>query len=259
MDRMTASFVSQRAAHEMEHGKHLAQSEAERIWGWGTPAGQVRARRRAELIAVGARLGPGMRALEIGCGTGLFTEMFAHSGANLVAVDISPELLERAQRRGLPAGQVLFLARRFEDCEVEGPFDAVIGSSVLHHLDVETAVVKMYHLLRPGGRISFAEPNMLNPQIMIQKNVPWIKRRLGDSPDETAFVRWRLHALLQRVGFVEVEIWPFDWLHPATPTPLIGLVSRLGRWLERLPLLREFAGSLYIGARRPLDDGLKVE
>ncbi|MCX7681740.1 MAG: methyltransferase domain-containing protein, partial [Anaerolineae bacterium] len=122
VDISSSPSASCRAKHEIEHGRRLAQGDTERIWGWGTPAGQVRARRRAELIAAGARLGPGIYALEIGCGTGLFTEMFARTGATLVAVDISPDLLERAQRRGLPAGQVLFLAKRFEECEVEGPF-----------------------------------------------------------------------------------------------------------------------------------------
>jgi 2-polyprenyl-3-methyl-5-hydroxy-6-metoxy-1,4-benzoquinol methylase len=34
---------------------------------------------------------------------------------------------------------------------VEGPFDAVIGSSVLHHLEIEEAVPKIYALLKPGS------------------------------------------------------------------------------------------------------------
>ena len=92
---------------------------------------------------------------------------------------------------------------------------------------------------------------MLNPQILIQKNIPWIKERLGDSPDETAFVRWRLRALLLETGFVDVELVPFDWLHPFTPSGLISLVTWVGCRLEKTPILREFAGSLYIRCHRP--------
>ena len=120
------------------------------MWGWATPAGQIRAKRRARLIAEGSRLGPGVRALEIGCGTGLFTEMFAATGAELLSIDISPHLLALAARRGLPEDRVTFRVTRFEDCEAEGPFDAVIGSSVLHHLEVETALQNIFELLRPG-------------------------------------------------------------------------------------------------------------
>jgi SAM-dependent methyltransferase len=146
---------------------------------------------------------------------------------------------------------VQFLEKRFEDCDVDGPFDAIIGSSILHHLDIEPALDKIYQLLKPGGIMSFAEPNMLNPQIMLQKNIPWLKERMGDSPDETAFIRWQLRYLLSKADFENVEIIPFDWLHPFTPVPLMGLVRYLGYQLEKIPILREFAGSIYIRACRP--------
>jgi 2-polyprenyl-3-methyl-5-hydroxy-6-metoxy-1,4-benzoquinol methylase len=242
---------TQRAQNEIEHGKKLVEGSAEWTWGWQSPAGQVRARRRGELIARAARLGPHSRVLEVGCGTGLFTEMFASTGAQVLAVDISPELLEKARARGLPAGRVRFLAQAFEDCDVYGPFDAVVGSSVLHHLEVEQSLRKIHALLRPGGTLAFAEPNMLNPQIFVQKNIPCVKRWLGDSPDETAFVRWRLRSLLGRIGFTGVRITPVDWLHPSTPRWLIRPVALLGSLLESTPLLREFSGSVLISARRP--------
>jgi 2-polyprenyl-3-methyl-5-hydroxy-6-metoxy-1,4-benzoquinol methylase len=240
-----------RAAHEIAHGEKLAAEDPELVWGWGTPAGRIRAERRAALIAGGAALAPGRRALEIGCGTGLFTEHFASTGAELLAVDISEPLILRAKTRGLPADRVRFLCRRFEDCEIDGPFDAIVGSSVLHHLDLEPAVQKIFNLLRPGGICSFAEPNMLNPQIFVQKNVPVLKDWVGDSPDETAIVRWSFKRLLERAGFEQVTIQPFDWLHPRTPTAAIPFVRRLSERLEQVPGIREFAGSLHIQAVHP--------
>ena len=240
-----------RSENEITHGYKLVQSDPEKVWGWGTPAGQLRAIRRAEMIISGAKLKQGVRALEIGCGTGLFTVMFARTGAHLVAVDISGELLKFAHARGLPPNRVQFLEKRFEECSVDGPFDAVIGSSILHHLEIKDALFKIYSLLNPGGVMCFAEPNMLNPQILIQKNVPWIKKCFGDSPDETAFVRWSFRSLLLKTGFEKEEIKPFDWLHPATPVKLIEYVNFLGRFFENMPVIREFAGSLYIKCKRP--------
>jgi 2-polyprenyl-3-methyl-5-hydroxy-6-metoxy-1,4-benzoquinol methylase len=244
-------MISPRSDREIVHGYLLAQSDPEAVWGWRTLAGRLRAARRAEMIASGALLQPGICALEIGCGTGLFTEMFAATGAQLVAVDISPDLLDIARARGLSADRVQFLQKRFEDCDVNAPFDAVLGSSVLHHLDIEAALTRIFELLKPQGIMSFAEPNMLNPQIMIQKNIWWLKRYLGDSPDETAFVRYRLRKLLLRAGFVDIQITPFDWLHPATPAAMISPVQKVGLILEKIPLMREFAGSLYIRCCRP--------
>ena len=241
-----------RAAHEIEHGRKLVQCEPELIWGWGTVAGRLRASRRADLIIHGAALDAGKRALEIGCGTGLFTEKFARTGAQIVAVDISPDLLEKARARGLPESRVCFLAKPFEQCDRDGPFDAVIGSSILHHLDIQPALARILALLKPGGVMCFAEPNLVNPQIMLQKNVPWIRERLGDSPDERAFIRWPLEQLLLKTGFERVVITPFDWLHPVTPEGMIGFVKAVGSIFEKTPLLKELAGSLLIQAARPI-------
>jgi 2-polyprenyl-3-methyl-5-hydroxy-6-metoxy-1,4-benzoquinol methylase len=240
-----------RSAAEIAHGAKLAEGAPEEIWGWATPAGKRRAIRRAQLISAAASLAPGVRALEVGCGTGMFTEMFARTGASLLAVDISPDLIARARLRGLPEDQVVFRRDRFEDCGVAGPFDAVIGSSVLHHLDVEEGLRKIHALLAPGGVLSFAEPNYLNPQVFAERAFRFLPIFSHVSPDETAFVRFGLRRLLRKVGFAEIAIRPFDWLHPATPARLIGLVERVGRGLEAIPLLREFSGSLLIRARRP--------
>ena len=235
-----------RFANEIEHGRYLVTGCAEEIWGWKTPAGRLRAERRAALVLEGARVGPGSKVLEIGCGTGVLTEIFARSGADITSVDLSPELLQVARERGLP--RVRFLEKNFEDCDVEGPFDAVIGSSVLHHLELERTWPKIFSLLKPGGRMSFAEPNMLNPQIYCERHFRRFFPQV--SPDETAFVRFQLRRDLERNGFSSVAIKPFDWLHPYTPVRLIPAVSGLGKVLEAIWPCREFSGSLWIQAQR---------
>jgi SAM-dependent methyltransferase len=243
--------VDGRATHEVEHGRKLAARDPESAWGWGTPAGRLRADRRAALIVAGAGLRPGMRVLEIGCGTGGFTERFARSGAHLTAMDISGDLLALARTRGLPADRVTFVEGRFEDARCEGGFDAVIGSSILHHLDVPRALTRVFVLLKPGGRFSFAEPNMLNPQVFLERRSFFRSRLWFVSPDETAFVRWQLRRELEQRGFGDVRVTPFDFLHPVVPPALIPPVRTTGRILEALPGLREFAGSLHLCGTRP--------
>jgi SAM-dependent methyltransferase len=246
---MSPPTPSTRHAHEIEHGAKIA-SDADEVWGWSSPAGQLRARRRAEMLLTLGGAKKGARILELGCGIGIFSELLSRSSeAVIVGVDISHDLLRRARARCQDA--------RFERAAIEalphkpGTFDAVVGSSILHHLEVDVALHEVHRVLRPGGRFVVAEPNMLNPQIMIQKNVPPIKRWAGDTPDETAFFRWPLARQLARAGFSAIDIRPYDFLHPAVPRPLIPGVDRLGRLLERLPVLREFAGSLIIAATKP--------
>lgn len=240
-----------RHATELNHGRMLAKNDPEAIWGWKTSAGRHRARRRAGLITTGAGLQSGCKVLEIGCGTGMFTEMFAESGAQLIAVDISPELIFLARERGLPARQVRFMDQPFEECGVNGPYDAVVGSSVLHHLDLEPALRKIITLLKPNGRMCFAEPNFLNPQVFLERTLQFLPYYSYVSPDETAFVRWKLASVMRETGFDDIQIVPYDWLHPKTPRWLIPSVQAVGSILEKLPVVREFAGSVIINARRP--------
>ena len=237
---------AERIAAELAHGRFIHEHHPE-LWDWSTPAGQQRARRRAQLLCKHGRFRGGERLLEIGCGTGLFTELiWRATGAAIVGTDISPELIEEATRR-LPEA-VFQVDNALHLSFPDGAFDAVYGSSILHHLEIDPALREIRRVLRPGGRMVFAEPNMMNPQIFVQKNVPLIKRWLGDTPHETAFVRWSIAARLRRAGFAGVRVFPFDFLHPLTPRPLIALVSGVGGVLERVPILREIAGSCVIVA-----------
>ncbi|MGD8458170.1 MAG: class I SAM-dependent methyltransferase [Anaerolineales bacterium] len=248
-DFKVKNVSSDRSVHEIEHGRMLAESETEILWGWGTPAGKVRAERRGALIISAANITPDHRVLEIGCGTGLFSEMFAQTGAEIIAVDISQDLISLAVKRNISPTKVKFLCQRFEDFIADKPFDAVIGSSVLHHLDIDSALNNIERLLKPGGWLAFAEPNMLNPQVFAERT--FLRDKLGYvSPDETAFVRWLLGKKMTKVGFTEIKITPFDWLHPYTPSKLINLVFRTGLIIEKIPILREFSGSLMIRAQK---------
>ena len=235
-----------RLDNEIAHGRFLAAHSAGEVWNWESPAGRLRWERRVQML--GVHLRPGMTILEVGCGTGSFTRELARSGAEIVAIDVSPELLEIA-RANYSAPNVRYeIQNAYALMYSDATFDSVVGSSILHHLEIEEALREIYRVLKPRGTILLAEPNMLNPQIAIQKNIPWIKRKLGDSPDETAFFRWPLRRLLEQTGYRDVRIDPFDFLHPRTPVPLIGRVNTLGRFLEKVPVISELAGSLFIRA-----------
>jgi len=235
-----------RISRELQHGRFLAEHGAGEIWNWESPAGKLRWARRVKMLS--SHLKPGMTVLELGCGAGYFTQELVRSGADIVAIDVSPELLAIAKTNHSAPNVRYQLENAYEMTYDDAVFDSVVGSSVLHHLEIEKALRDVYRVLKPAGTIFFTEPNMLNPQIAIQKNIPWIKRKLGDSPDETAFFRWPLGRLLEQTGYRDIRIDPFDFLHPKTPIPMIKGVDRLGRFLEKMPVISEFAGSLYIQA-----------
>ena len=57
-------------------------------------------------IWVPARMQTGMRCLEIGCGTGLFTSWLAETGARIEAMDLSADLIDIARSRGMDPARV---------------------------------------------------------------------------------------------------------------------------------------------------------
>jgi len=240
-------------ARERAHFEAVAAARGELYWAERTAAGRRRREIRSGLLAAAAGLAADgrERVLDVGCGTADYTRPFARrTAATVVAVDVTPPLLSRA-RASVPANVGLAAA----DVEAlpfpSAVFDAVVGNAVLHHLRLERAVPELARVLKPGGRFCFAEPNLLNPQVFLERKIPWLGRWLENSPGETAFTRWRLRRTLEELGLVEVTIRPFDFLYPLTPRPLIPAVERLGRALERTPLVAEIAGSLLIRARRP--------
>jgi SAM-dependent methyltransferase len=244
-------MTSERLRREIEFHRDIAE-RAERVWNWDSPAGRVRAGRRAELFRERCRLEPGKRALELGCGTGIFLSQVTSSGARIHGLDLSADLLGRARTRLSGAANVWLERGNAEQTPYrDGSFDAVYGSSVLHHLDLERALAEAFRVLRSGGRITFAEPNAMNPQVAVMFHVDSLKPYFGVSPDEMAFSRFAARRAVRRAGFTDIAVQPFDFLHPSVPRFAVHAVATLGRALEALPVVSEIAGSLLITARKP--------
>jgi len=241
--------MNNRIEQEILHGRKIS-NKAEFIWGWGTPAGKKRAERRANYFVVFGDIREGKKVLEIGCGMGIFTKKLAHTKAYIVAIDISPDLIQRATNE-VKCDNVSFYIDDVENMRFEdSSFDCVVGSSVLHHLNLRRALLEINRVLKKNGKAIFTEPNMLNPQIILQKNIKPIGKILGDLPSETAFFRWQLTKIFLEAGFKKVSIKPFDFLHPWVPQFCIKGIEKIGLLLEKIPIIREIAGSLLIIAEK---------
>ena len=91
---------------------------------------------------------PGMRILDLGCGDGALTASLAATGAEVIGVDSSPEMVAAARRRGLDARLM-----DGADLAFDGGFDAVFSSAALHWmLDAGAVIAGVARALRPGGR-----------------------------------------------------------------------------------------------------------
>lgn len=236
-----------RLRNEIEHSKFLLESNFKN-WGWDTPIGKLRLQRRCELLT--KDIPPGTTVLEIGCGAGHFSKLLLKKNIQLTSIDISPFFIEY-NAINIVSENIIFKTLDAHATNLpDQTFDFIVGCSVLHHLDHIQGLREFFRLLKPQGKIFFSEPNMINPHIALQKNIPWLKKLSGDSQDETAFIRWNLSKDILKVGFKNVEITPFDFLYPMIPLSIAPTVNKLGHILEKTPILKEFAGSLFISAEK---------
>jgi SAM-dependent methyltransferase len=94
------------------------------------------------------------RVLDVGCGTGRLTAKLATVGREVVGIDLSAEMIARANARASQVPGLSFICGDFLTSELGSRrFDCLITSAALHHMPADLAIARMKNLLRPGGRL----------------------------------------------------------------------------------------------------------
>ncbi len=165
----------------------------------------------------------GERILDLGCGDGFLTQRLAESGATMVGVDSSPQMIAAAQERGVDARYASGEALPFD-----GEFDAVFSNAALHWMSDHDAVLRgVYRALKPGGRF-VAECGGQGNIAAIRVALLAVLTRLGIPAERIEnnhfFSSAEYRARLESHGFLVEEI---------TLTPrLTPLPSGMADWLQ---------------------------
>jgi len=123
----------------------------------------VRKKRVEELLD--RDVGPGLRVLDIGCGSGVMAPYFAQKGATYFGIDISEKMVARAKKE---ISQILKTQEHtsFAQGDVkhldfpDGYFDIVISLGLLEFLeDREAAIKEIVRVTHSGGTIVIAVPH----------------------------------------------------------------------------------------------------
>ena len=169
-------------------------------------------------LTVRATVRRGDRTLDACCGTGDLAVAARKDGADVVGLDFSPRMLERARRKD-PAvvwveGDLLALPFR------DGEFDsATVGFGVRNVADLDRGLAELRRVLRPGGRVGILEitqpRGLLAPffRLWFDRLVPLLGKALPGGSAYTylpASVRRfpgasELAALMREAGFGDVR------------------------------------------------------
>ncbi len=143
-----------------------------------------------------ARVGPGARVLEIGCGGGGLLRRLEEGGANAVGVDTLFSALALARRRLARGGHSVSLVQVAEEGALafrSGAFDAIVGQHVIEHLDdVGMTLCEWKRVLQVGGRLVVATPNAKYPD----------PAHFADADHVRVFASDELCGTVQRAGLV---------------------------------------------------------
>jgi len=98
---------------------------------------------------------PGVRLLDIGCGTGRLTALVAKEAGAAVGVDVSGGMLREARERGV---RLMVQASALRLPFPDGAFGGVASAFVLRNLeDLQGAFGEMARVLAPGGSLALAD------------------------------------------------------------------------------------------------------
>ena len=111
-----------------------------------------------------ARIQPGQRVLDVGCGTATLTLLVkqTHPGAEVFGLDGDAKILGIARRKAAKANVEIGLQEglAFRLPYADGSFDRVLSSMMLHHLTEENkrlTLAEASRVLRPGGGLHVAD------------------------------------------------------------------------------------------------------
>lgn len=162
-----------------------------------------------------ARIEPGQRVLDLGCGTGTLTLLLKSLAPDAVVVglDADARALELAREKATRAGLEVTFVQGFAQKATHasppfepGSFDRVLSSLMLHHLEPQAkaaALGRSWELLRPGGELHVAD--WTRPQNLGMR-LAFLPVQLLDGFESTRdHVQGRLPTYLREAGFGAVQ------------------------------------------------------
>ncbi len=108
---------------------------------------------------------PGQRILDLGCGTGTLAHEIAKTGADVIAIDISTEMIAQAKKH---YPEVDFRVMDGQDFSFDKNFDAVFSNAALHWMLKASNVIQcVSHCLKNQGRFILEMGGIGNIQQML--------------------------------------------------------------------------------------------
>ena len=225
----------------------------EAYWGRHPRTLTAKLRWRASQVRHCFHVLPGETILELGAGSGLWTEQLTQvlRGENPITAAVFDDDCARMALTKKLGGAEFLRVKTLAELPRE-KFDYVVGMGTLAHDQCPQTLEAIHQLLKPGGQFLFFEANSWNPLVFL-KNAA---RVLGANSARcrVSVGSYKLMQIASQQGFSHIEIIPFDMLPSRTPRFLMPLMESVSFILEHAPVIQNLCGTHYIWAKKPGDE-----
>jgi ubiquinone/menaquinone biosynthesis C-methylase UbiE len=167
------------------------------------------------------QLQPGMRVLDVGCGTGddvrALAEIVGEHG-RACGVDFSEVMIDEAIKRGVPPNAEFVRGSADELPYEDAAFDAARAERVFQHLeDPDAAARELHRVLKSGSVVMLLDQDW--ETLVVAGSEKILTRKICRSFADRGANGWagRYHrGLLSRAGFHDVALNPFPYILPYT-------------------------------------------
>lgn len=146
------------------------------------------------------KLAPRTRYADLGVGDGLLTLMLAEVAEEVVAVDISPKMLDHLRQRAKVMGfeNIKTIKGELDDLPLEEQtIDVAVLSQALHHAEVPLrALQEAARILVPGGRVLVID--------LLAHTEDWVREKLQHR--HLGFTESRLEDLMREAGLKHISV-----------------------------------------------------
>jgi ubiquinone/menaquinone biosynthesis C-methylase UbiE len=153
-------------------------------------------------------LGPDMRIVEFGCGTGTTAIHHAPHVQHIDATDISEKMLDigRGKARDADIDNITFTRGTLAELgAADASFDAVLGLNVIHLVpDRDAVIAEVARILKPGGVFVSSTACLGQSYLRFIKHLAPLGKLLGLMPDVYILTEDELADEVTRAGF-EIE------------------------------------------------------
>lgn len=171
----------------------------------------------------------GRTLLDVGCGLGEASVYFALEGADVTASDISPGMLQAAERLAEANGvkvKTLLTASEELALKVQSRFDIIYVGNAMHHVDIAATLDRLVPLLNNDGIFISWDPLAYNPIINIYRVIATKVRTKDEHPLRVADLR-------QMRSFFHTSYERYFWLTTLAVFICMALVQRRNPNKER--------------------------